>query len=79
MSRPPDRARPLPERVAAVWRNPAGGTRTRPVFVASLCAGVIGFTLARALHLNVLVAYVVTVIAVFAVTTAVLVWRDTGA
>ena len=79
VSRPSHRDRPLPERIAAVWRDPAGGTRTRPVFVASLCAGVIGFTLARALHLNErIVAYVLTVIVVFAVTTAVLVWRDTG-
>lgn len=79
VSRPPHRDRPLPERIAAVWRDPAGGTRTRPVFVASLCAGVIGFTLARALHLNELVAYVLTVVVVFSITTAVLVWRDTGA
>jgi hypothetical protein len=51
----------------------------QPILVASVCAGIVGFTLASALHLNVLVAYVVTVIGVFAITTAVLVWRDTRA
>jgi hypothetical protein len=74
-----DPRRSLPERIASAWRDPAGATRTRPIFVSSVCAGVLGFTLASALHLNVLVVYVVTVVAVFLVATAVLVWRDTGA
>jgi Flp pilus assembly protein TadB len=74
-----DRPRSLRERVVSAWRDQAGATRTRPIFISSVCAGVIGFTLASALHLNALVAYVITVLAVFAVATAVLVWRDPGA
>jgi hypothetical protein len=38
---------------------------SQPIFVASVCAGVIGFTLASALGLNVLLSFAITVIAVF--------------
>lgn len=40
---------------------------TQPILVASVCAGVVGFTLASALHLNVLLSFAITVIAVFAI------------
>jgi hypothetical protein len=75
MSRSPHRGRSLRERLAAAWRDQDGAPRTQPIFVASVCSGVIGFTLARALHLNVVLSFVVTVIAVFVVTTVVLVRR----
>jgi Flp pilus assembly protein TadB len=39
----------------------------QPIFVASVCAGVVGFTLASALHLNVLLSFAITVIALFVV------------
>jgi Flp pilus assembly protein TadB len=76
MGSPRDRGRRPLERLAAVWRAPAGATRTRPILIASVCAGVLAFTLSSALHLRALVTFPITVIAVFLVTTAVLLVRD---
>jgi hypothetical protein len=53
-----------------------GANRTQPILVASICSGVIGFTLAQALKIDVVLAYVVTVVVVFAATFAVLAYRD---
>jgi hypothetical protein len=70
------RGGPTPrERLAAAWREPGGATRTQPILVASVCAGVIGYTLASALQLNVLLSYAITVVVVFVVATLVLAWR----
>jgi hypothetical protein len=66
----------LRQSIAAAWRGPGGARRTRPILVASICAGIIGSLGAEDLHVNVLLAYVVTVLVVFAVATAVLVLRD---
>jgi hypothetical protein len=51
---------------------------SQPIFVASVCAGVVGFTLASALRLNVLVSFAITVIAVFVVAGAVRAMRARG-
>jgi hypothetical protein len=58
------------------WRGPGGAARTRPILVASICAGIVGSLAAEDLHVNVLLAYVVTVVVVFAVATALLVLHD---
>jgi hypothetical protein len=62
--------------IASAWRGGGGATRTQPIFIASVCSGVLGYTVSAALQVNVLLAYVVTVVVVFAATTAVLVYRD---
>jgi hypothetical protein len=62
--------------IATAWRGPGGATRTRPILIASICAGIIGSLAAADLHVNALLAYVVTVLVVFAVATALLVLRD---
>jgi hypothetical protein len=61
--------------VVDAWRGSDGAPRTRPIFVASVCAGVLGFTLARAFGIDLLLAYVLTVVGVFLVATLVLVRR----
>jgi hypothetical protein len=40
---------------------------SQPILVASVCAGVVGFTVASALGLNVLLSFAITVVAVTAV------------
>jgi hypothetical protein len=65
----------LRTRLAAVWREPGGAARTRPILVSSVCAGVIGFTVAGALDLNVLLSYAITVLVVFVIATLVLAWH----
>ena len=67
--------RSLRAAIVAAWRA-HGATRTQPILVASVCSGVLGYTVAQGLHVNVLLAYVLTVVVVFALTTAVLVYRD---
>jgi hypothetical protein len=62
--------------IASAWRDAPGASRTRPILVASICSGVIGYTLSQALEIDVLLAYAVIVVVVFAATTAVLVYRD---
>lgn len=61
--------------IVAAWRT-GGAARTQPILVASVCSGVLGYMVAQGLHLNVLLAYVLTVVVVFALATAVLVYRD---
>jgi hypothetical protein len=46
-----------------------------PLLVASICAGILGFTLAEATGLSLLASYVITVVVVFAVARAVTSWR----
>ena len=75
MSRSPDGARTLRSRLAAAWRGSGGATRTQPIFIASVCSGVIGFTLASALHVDVLLSFAITVVVVFVIATLVLARR----
>jgi hypothetical protein len=76
---PPTVPRPsatsLRAEIEAAWRGDGGVPRTRAIFVASVCSGVLGYTLSEALGIDLLLAYVVTVLVVFAATTAVLVYR----
>jgi hypothetical protein len=71
--RPPDTS--LRAEIEAVWRGDRGAARTRAILVASVCSGVLGYTLSDALGIDLLLAYVVTVLVVFAATTAALVYR----
>lgn len=76
MSRAPES---LTASIAAVWRGQDGEPPTRAIAIASVCAGIAGFTLADATGLSIVASYVVTVIVVFAVATGVLVGiRRTG-
>jgi hypothetical protein len=61
--------------IAAVWRGEDGTPPTRPLLIASICAGIAGFTLAAATGLPIVESYVLTVVVVFAIATAVLVAR----
>jgi hypothetical protein len=61
--------------IQAAWRGDGGAARTQAIFVASVCSGVLGYTVSDALGINLLLAYVGTVLVVFAATTAVLVYR----
>ena len=72
MSRAPES---LLASIAAVWRGEDGAPPTRPLLIASICAGIAGFTLAAATGLPVVLSYVITVVVVFAIATAVLVAR----
>ena len=71
----PNRGRSLREVVVAAWSGSGDSPRTRPVFVASICAGVLGFTLASAFHVALVLSFLITVVGVFLVTTLVLLWR----
>lgn len=73
------RPRSIRAALGAAWADPNGAPRTQPILVASICSGVLGYTLASALDLNLLVAYVLTVLGVFIVTTVVLIRRSPGA
>ena len=64
----------LTDQIVAVWRE-GGTTRTQPILVASVCSGVLGYLVAEALHVDILLAYLLTVVVVFALTTALLVYR----
>jgi hypothetical protein len=68
--------RTLRASIVAAWRGDGGAAPTQPILVASVCSGVLGYTVAQGLHVNVLLAYLLTVVVVFALTTAVLVYRD---
>jgi hypothetical protein len=70
---PPNRS--LRAAIDAAWRGDGGSARTQAIFVASVCSGVLGYTLSEALGIDLLLAYVITVLVVFAATTAVLVYR----
>jgi hypothetical protein len=72
VSRSPESLR---QSIAAVWRGTDGTPPTGPLVVASICAGIAGYTLADATGLPIVASYVLTVLVVFALTTAVLVAR----
>ncbi len=72
----PRPARNLRDAIVAAWRGDGAAARTQPILVASVCSGVLGYTVAQGLHVNVVLAYLLTVAVVFALTTAVLVYRD---
>jgi hypothetical protein len=48
----------------------------RSIFIASVCSGVLGSTVAEGLHLNVVLAYALTVVVVFVLTAAVVAYRE---
>ncbi len=67
----------MPERVPQHGPRsyPAPVTR-RSIFIASVCSGVLGSTVAEGLHLNVVLAYALTVVVVFVLTAAVVAYRE---
>jgi hypothetical protein len=75
VSRPPES---LWATIAAVWRETDGAPRTQPLLIASICAGIAGYTLAEATGLPLAVSYVATVLVVFATATAALAIRRRG-